>query len=569
MSRTEDYLDELLNSMEGKKPQTSGAEQKLEMENDRVPAMETDARSMSPEDEFLDSFEKELFSGDDTDDFIRQFEKELELEGEDGIAQAEAIVGAEEPLDRGNLSGMDNLSGAEPSFAAETMAGTEKDGIFFENLDSIVNSAQEEQGGQDDSLDPDDDIMVDTIGDLPGQGLGASDDFDEPLPGLEEMMSANTAEPSGLVDEDQDLMDLLQSEGDFSDIGDMLKTEDEGTGFSGGGQDDLMDFSIGGEDTAEEMTVEEEEPKEKNRKKKAKKQKMGKDENTGFIQKIAQALFGEDEEEHAEEEPVKVAAAVAAPSIEELSDENLMILQELEGSQPAEEPVAAEPEEEDPKEKKKRERKEKKEKEKKEKKEKQEQAKKARAEKKAKKVRKPKKPKEPDNTPPLPKKPVILTFAMVASFLVLVMLGTNYFGYSSSMEKAERSFGLGEYEAAFAEVSGMEMKEKDYDTFEKYRIMAYAAGEYSAYQSFMDTNIYDMALDALIRTVGRCDKYQADAESYGCAQELARLREQAAGALSSFGVSEERALALYAAEDRDTYSTEIYAVLAEAGFRVD
>ena len=40
------------------------------------------------------------------------------------------------------------------------------------------------------------------------------------------------------------------------------------------------------------------------------------------------------------------------------------------------------------------------------------------------KEKKPKKPKVPDNTPPLPKKPVILTFVMAGSFLVLVLVGT-------------------------------------------------------------------------------------------------------------------------------------------------
>lgn len=584
MNRTEDYLDGLLNSVEGKKPETGGFTQAPDLETGRMPGM-GGAKSMSPEDEFLDSFEKELFSGDDMDDFIRQFEQELAFDDADGIARAEAMVGAEEqagkeetagaqePFDAGNLSDLGALSGAEKSSGVETMSGPgmAQDDIFFENLDGIVNSVKEELKGQDDRFGSADDmdIMVDTIGDLPGQDLGLSDAFDEPTMGLDEAMSADTGKPTGLVDEDQDLMDLLQSEGDFSDIGDMLKAEESHADFSNGGQDEFMDFSIGEEDAMEGVPVEEE-SKGKKRKKKAKKQKMEKEEHAGFLQRISQALFGEDEGEEKTAEPVKAAAvaATATPGIDELSDENLMILQELEGAQPVEEPVAAEPEE-DPKEKKKREKKEKKEKAKKEKKEKQEQAKKARADKKAKKVKKPKPPKEPDNTPPLPRKPVILTFVMVASFLALVLLGTNYFGYSSSMEKAERSFGLGDYEAAFAEVSGMEMKEKDWDTYEKYRIMAYAAGEYSAYQSFMDTNMYDMALDSLIRTIGRCDKYQADAETYGCPQELARLREQAAGALSSFGVTEERALALYAAEDRDTYSTEIYAVLAEAGFSID
>ena len=94
-------------------------------------------------------------------------------------------------------------------------------------------------------------------------------------------------------------------------------------------------------------------------------------------------------------------------------------------------------------------------------------------------------------------------------------------------------------------------------------------GEFSAYQSFMEANLYDMALDSLIRTVGRCQKYQAEAELYGCTQEMTRLRTQTTGALASFGLTQEQALELYGLEDREEYSAEIYAQIELAGFSMD
>lgn len=573
MSGTEDYLDGLLESLEGRnKSETAEIQQTSELELQSEP--DTKGETMRSEDEYLDSFEKEFLSGDNTDDFIRQFEKELD--------------------------------GGAPEAAEK---GTEED-LLFENLDGILSSAKAQSEAEEPFADMDD-MMVDTLGDIPGENDAFMEDTAEEPPAdtgyekedtVEESLFdagfepdsaalASEEEPSlnadfgmedagakddGFVEDDSDLMDLLKSEGDFSDIGDMLKADEQNQMLADGGSDELSDTlgfeDLGMPEEAEEaeQTGEPEELSKKNRKKKKKEkaQKMEKEESTGFIQKISHLLFGEDEEgEETGQEPVKVAP-VAPPSIEELSDENLQILQDLEGAPEVIEAVPEEPVE-DEKEKKKREKQEAKEKAKQEKAEKKAQAKKEREEKKAQKVKKEKPPKEPDNSPPLPKKPVVLTFIMVASFMALVLIGTNLVGYSNSIENAAREYGLGNYETALAEVSGMELKEQDFDTYQKYWIMANASGEYRAYQTFLAAGIYDMALDSLIRTIGRCEKYQADADEYGCAAELSNLRSQAAGALASFGLTEEQTLALYVTEERDDYSKEIYALLAAAGFAVD
>lgn len=116
---------------------------------------------------------------------------------------------------------------------------------------------------------------------------------------------------------------------------------------------------------------------------------------------------------------------------------------------------------------------------------------------------------------------------MAASFLALVLVGTNLFGYTLSFNNAKQAYELGDYQAAFADVSGLTVKEADQETYQKYSIMANAAGEYQAYQTFMENGIYDMALDSLIRAVGRCDKYSEEAAAYGCSTELAKIRDQA------------------------------------------
>ena len=454
MSGAEEYLDGLLHSVEGGSPADTARETEPGDTADGLYAekeQETKKAGMSEEDDFLKSFEADTDLEGDADTFIRQFEDELD----------------QAPREE------------------RTQKTTEENNQFFKDLDGILDSARdadESTGGAEAAetahASEDGDLMVDTIGDF--------------------------------QDDDSDLMDLLQSEGDFPDMSQMA------------------DPTAPAADTDAEMP-----------------------------DVTAMPETADEVQEGLEQ----------APELDDLSDENLKLLQELEGTGAAEPEAEAEPEisEEEKKAQAKKEKAEKKAQAKKEKAEKKAQAKKAKAEKKAQKAKKPKKPKEPDNTPPLPKKPVALIMVMAASFLALVLVGTNLFGYTLSFNNAKQAYELGDYQAAFADVSGLTVKEADQETYQKYSIMANAAGEYQAYQTFMENGIYDMALDSLIRAVGRCDKYSEEAAAYGCSTELAKIRDQAVAGLSGFGLTQERAQELYAESERDTYSQELYSILAAAG----
>ena len=115
-------------------------------------------------------------------------------------------------------------------------------------------------------------------------------------------------------------------------------------------------------------------------------------------------------------------------------------------------------------------------------------------------------------------------------------------------------------------MAGEKVKEKDTDTYEKYRFTAMVSAEYEAYKSMMDAEVYDMALDSLIRTVQRYDKYLQDAETYGCRGEFDKIESAAETALQQkFGLTAEDARTMYALSDKETYSREIYRALEKAG----
>ena len=259
------------------------------------------------------------------------------------------------------------------------------------------------------------------------------------------------------------------------------------------------------------------------------------------------------EEEMEAESAPEAETETESAQVEELSEDNISLLKELDDIGSSEE---AAPEEDagKKKEKKKKEKKEKKPKPKKEKKPK------------PKKEKKPKPPKVPDNTPPLPKKPVFMIFLLVASVVALIMVGTNLFGYANHLKDAKNAYAKKHYSETFSYVSGLEMKKKDEEIYHKYQVMALVSSELEAYESFMDAKLYDLALDCLVRTVGRYEKYSEDAEIYGCIDELNALELEAETILSAtFGVSKEEALDFYSYKSRKEYSAALLNVIEEAG----
>lgn len=486
MSGTEDYLDKLLNSV---------------VDKEDGPA---DPQGAAPDsdDDFMKGFENDFLSGDDADDFLRQFEQEF----------------AEEKEEPG--------TGA---FSAEN--------DMLDSLDGIVSSVQQETDAGQAPEEDEDDIMVDTLGDIPEtRGMQADQEEDSldflvhEVSAAGEQSEADTV--SSPMESDQNLMKLLQSDEEIQESAEMGMQDDVNSDFGHSG-DGLEDSFFGGDSGENELSLDDGD-------------KKGKKES--FFAKLSRILFGEDEDE--QENTAESANSSSVTGQEDIAGDDFGILQEFGAMSSPSAAPAPEPEEDAGGKKKK------KEKVKKEKKPR---------EKKPRKEKKPKPPKEPDNTPPLPKVPVILTFVMVASFMVLVLVATNLMGYSNRVRAASDAYAMGDYQAAYQEIAGLSAKEKDTENWEKYELMAEIDGNYRAYQSLTEAQVYDMALDALITAVGKCSDYAEEAETYGCTSELERTKSEAVAALGSFGISEETALEVYSIDDRENYSIEVYRILESAG----
>lgn len=477
---SENYLDQLLNSVNGDHKDTSDA-----LEQEPLSSEEQWERDLFGEPE-----SDEELTAKNEEDFLREFEEELL---KDDMMSP--------------FSSLDNENDAEVDHAIDELLNHMSDQPKEETVEPIVDENAEFEGTL-----PEDERELDL------SGIG-----------------------------DSDLMDMLSDSEDLSELGDLLSSAEEERPVEEG--DSIGEFAQNEMDAQEQEMEESEEeaeaPKKDKRGKKAKKEKKEKapkekGEKTGFFAKLAKLFFGEEEEEHSTLDDLTDQTAG-------MSDENKKILEELE--------AAGELEEEKPK----------KEKKKKEKKKKEPKPPKPKKEKKPK-VKKEKKPKEKDNTPPLPKGPVIAIVIMVASLFGLIMVGVNLLGYQANINTAKELYGKGSFVEAFSELQGLNIREKDSEFYDQLQALAVVSEKYQNYLVFANNNKQDIALDNLICAYGRYDLNKQKAEDANCSVEYGQLGGKIIKALlEDYDMTGEEALQMYNAKNRKEYTLQLHAKLKALG----
>lgn len=559
MSNNEDYLDDLLNSVSGRNDKKDITDLLKSVRQDETKAArERESKKHRREfgREFYREFEQELKVAAE-DEFIRDFE--LELDTEEADAKQESVYRSGNSQMEGDTESLgkaaevnepvedalidfseDRLREAieEEDSPMQTMDADDADTLpFFDNSDEILDISEEPDTseGEETRLMNEKESFINEPEEL------LTDEAEEPLfneleePAFDEaeeqIIDENSldAEESGKNEEVDDLMSLLSGltdDQELSDIGALLKADEEDVDITDGTSSELD--KLGSIEGLSDI---------KTGKKKKEKDKSKKN---GFMAKLAALLFGEDEEQS----PVRVEEE---GSIDGISDENLDILRELDSSAGGDKKA-------------------KKEKKKKEKKEKEPKPKKEKVKKE--KVPKEKKPKEPDLSPPLPKKPVILIAIMAFSIFLLIFLGQKLVGYSNNLTEAQTNYKNENYTDAYDAIAGMSMKTKDQKFYDQCLVMAMVQEEYNAYVSLMDAGQNEMALDSLVRGVGRYEKYYDKADEYGILPEYNKLEAQIEQTLSDqFGVSKDQAMELYGMNDREDYSKGIRQILDKLGLK--
>ncbi|MBO5154619.1 MAG: hypothetical protein J6C00_09770 [Eubacterium sp.] len=573
MRNNEDYLDSLLNNVTKKlsefdedfeqKKQTSDAY----MTKKNLPPKTMKALETVRENQFLREFEDEL-KQDDADSFLEEFEAELENEAlefeqtkeaqsvddddaymdqiEHLVSESQSEPQADEIELMPDFDLKSDLAGAENVFP-EDMLSDEKafadmSDIQPEELpEELTELPMEEKQGEDIPM-PESDMP-----DAPPEGMEAlgslfddieSEPAEEVLP---EDFKPDEVDEETLLPEDEELddegiMNLLNglSEDEaLSDIGKMLEADEQSISLEDlGAEPENLTHAA---DLAESSQAAKSAKKEKKR---------------GFFAKLLDLMFGEDEND---EDDLQTVAE--AGDLENISDENLEILRAMSGD------MAEAPEDKSAK-------KGKKEKKKKEKKKKEPKEKKPK-EPKQKKPKKEKKPKEKaPREKPLPKGPVIMIWLLALSVFAFVFIGNNLLTKNNALLAAERRFDQGDYVGSYEEFAGVKIGESETQLYERAKVLAGVQTELKAYYSMMEVRKFDLALDCLVRALGRTDLHMAEAEEWGVTTQMnALVSEITMQLMDQFNVSADQARELYAIEERDDYSLALDEILKGLGLK--
>ena len=169
--------------------------------------------------------------------------------------------------------------------------------------------------------------------------------------------------------------------------------------------------------------------------------------------------------------------------------------------------------------------------------------------------KKEKKPKEVDNTPPLPKAPVIAIVVMIGSLFGLVLLGTHTLGYQSDINQAKQCLAQGNYVEGYENLQGRTVKAKDEELYGKLEVLATVSKKYQDYLVFDHNGSKEQAADALVCAYGRYDLNKERAEEYNCSKELDALGNKIKKTLKKeYKMSGKEALTIYNAKNREAYT---------------
>lgn len=334
-----------------------------------------------------------------------------------------------------------------------------------------------------------------------------------------------------LVDENADLDALLEGEEGMSDIGDLLNADENDIEL-----DEARDAFEESADKAEKSaeSVSEEEPKEK----------------VSLIDKI-KGIFKKKKKGEGEEEK-EILDVAAKNEVEDTTEENKKILEEMDEEE-AEELAKKQAKAEAKAEKKAA------------KKAAKEEKKAAKAAAKAEKAKQEKKPGklatflQSDKSNKIPVKVLVVFVLLVGTLVALLIIGSNIFSKRSAISEAKSLYSQGNYIDAYNSLAGISsLSEEDTEIMNKARLLADLQNKKKEYDTFMAKKDYMNAFDALVVGVGRYNENYEKAKEYGITAEYDGVESMITGQLKDqFGTTKEEAEKLYEIKGRTKYTVAI------------
>ncbi len=566
MANSEDYLDELLNSVadtrhdmdqaynrkEEQRRQQQQQRNRVGVDEDFLTASGLDSYSPAPtrhenlrqifsEDDFLRSFEAEL-DAEDQDSFLLEFEREL---GGDTLASGHSqgtaglIDSINQEIGQAKTEALRDMGYPIPPVE---VVEDEPEEVQPESVPDAPAEAAfiPEAPTDEDPLSAGLDFQIDAEPSAKADGapeLGLPN-LDDELPDLSFLGAEDEGySEDGLVDEGMDLMDLLSGDVDLYVISSLLNSDESMSPLEEA--EDLFEaqVSVLAQDMPDPLAEAEA----------AAKPKKSLSLKGGITSFKSWLLRSEDDNGNIIEPAPKADNA-------SISQENQDILAEIDAEGTAAAGIgkmlkkvkgkkgkAKSPATDKPK------------KEKKEKKPKKE------------KPAKPKKPKKLDESPKVPAKvnAIFLVFGM--SICLLVYLLQQLLGYSRIVSQAEDYYQQADYINAYESLAYLDVKDADLQLYQRSRLLADLQRRLEDYELFMELDEYALAMDSLLMGVDCFQDYYDTAVDLGIGAEFLEMGQQLVSSLhNQFGVDEEEAAEINRMS-REKYSIRVNEILLNLG----
>lgn len=151
---------------------------------------------------------------------------------------------------------------------------------------------------------------------------------------------------------------------------------------------------------------------------------------------------------------------------------------------------------------------------------------------------------------------VIFIFSLFLGGLFLFYMASNDFNYKQAIEKASNYFANRKYQSAFAEISGVEVKEEDQELKDRIYTVMYVERLYLSYENNIKLDRQEKALDALLRGVDKYFEHYEEAGKLGITDDLDYSFSQIRDVLlEKYGISVDRAIEINALENYEYVKT--------------
>lgn len=153
---------------------------------------------------------------------------------------------------------------------------------------------------------------------------------------------------------------------------------------------------------------------------------------------------------------------------------------------------------------------------------------------------------------------------MFAAMLCLITIGTSYYNYKISIDKAQFDFDLQRYDDAYNDVYGLEIKEEDMELYDKIMTVQYVNVQLLSYMRYHSLDMDAEALDSLIKGLRRYERFIQHGTELGVKDDLNYLKTQIVEQLDGvFGIDEATAYEMLALETQEEYSVQIYDIISK------